>query len=96
MADRPDWTKCFLFWLTDDQYDRLLTADVPDTNWRWTVRGWLEIAGQKALCLAFGHQPIPDQCALPEHDYCGCCRKPMPARADRLPPSPSPERNTQP
>lgn len=93
-AELPSWTKRFRFWLTDDQYDRLMTDDVPDTDWRWTVRGWIERAGLRALCLTFGHTPVPDQCAIPEHDFCVCCMKPMPGAAHR--PPASTERNPQP
>lgn len=35
---------------------------------------------QKVICLIAGHVPIPDNCGIPEHDYCAWCGKPMPGR----------------
>lgn len=83
MSERPEWATKLRFWLADDQYDRLMSDDVPDTDWRWTARGWLEAAGLRVLCLTFGHHPVPDQCNLPEHDFCVCCMKATPNRAVR-------------
>ena len=48
----------------------------------WTTdRPWLyrvEDPLQRLLCVVFGHDPIRDECGLPEHDYCGWCLKPTP------------------
>lgn len=33
------------------------------------------------ICSAIGHQPIPDHCGKPEHDFCARCRAPTPGQA---------------
>jgi len=38
--------------------------------------GWLA----RRLCAVLGHEPVPDQCNKPEHDYCVWCGKRMPRK----------------
>ena len=33
---------------------------------------------ESVLCFFYGHNPIPDQCGMPEHDLCVFCNKLMP------------------
>ena len=36
------------------------------------------------MCEQLGHEPVPDQCGIPEHDYCMWCQYPTPGRAERI------------
>lgn len=47
----------------------------------WLFNCWPALSLQRLLCLAGGHEPIADQCDLPEHDYCAWCQKSMPCQA---------------
>lgn len=38
---------------------------------------------QAALCVAYGHEPVRDQCDRPEHDFCVWCRAITPGEAKR-------------
>jgi hypothetical protein len=46
-------------------------------EWPW----WLEDPWRKMCCVFLGHEPIPDQCGKPEHDFCAWCMKSLPGRA---------------
>lgn len=58
---------------------------------RWTPN-WLFVPDRvnHALCVVLGgHEPIEDQCGIPEHDYCAICQASTPnsaveERAQRL------------
>lgn len=74
---RPKWAQSLWWWLTDGWYER----QWPNRHDEFADR--VTRAGQRMLCWAFGHRPIPDQCAKPEHDACALCNKAMPGRAER-------------
>jgi hypothetical protein len=38
---------------------------------------------QRGVCAVLGHISVEDSCGIPEHDYCVCCMKITPNRADR-------------
>jgi hypothetical protein len=38
-------------------------------------------ATQRFLCRLFGHDPIRDQCGIPEHDFCVFCHASTPRQA---------------
>lgn len=40
--------------------------------------GW-----SRLVCLFLGHDPVPDHCMIPDHDYCSTCGKRTPGEAHR-------------
>jgi len=60
--------------------------DLWHRKWSWFADGWPEFLWgvepwwQRLGCLLFGHVPIPDQCGIPDHDYCAYCQKSMPGQ----------------
>lgn len=48
----------------------------------WALNRWPSRTLQRALCFVGGHEPIRDQCNIPEHDYCAWCQKTMPGAAE--------------
>lgn len=90
--DRPQWAEKLRFWLTDDLYEGLeeriaKVHEGANEAMRAVERRvengaeHLEAFGLWALCLYYGHKPVPDQCAKPGHYYCVYCLKPMPSAA---------------
>lgn len=75
---RRDRIMRFLLFRVEERWD-----DIADK------RGWPDWASfpdwpRRWLCrLLRAHAPIPDQCCLPEHDYCAWCQRSMPGQADR-------------
>lgn len=68
------------FWLWDGLSDRL----DPNITWRTNAIGYLvEKPGVWILCKVYGHEATPDQCGIPEHDFCVWCNRPMPCMARR-------------
>lgn len=80
------------YWLSETQYN---WADWRD-GWftrkvgcRWVdavidaQEKILELPLSRALCRVFGHQPMMDQCMIPDHDYCWCCNQRTPGQAIR-------------
>lgn len=66
----------WLFWRYDEFTDRLCEKDwAPD---------WMFGLPQRIFCAVLRqHQPIDDQCGLPDHDFCAWCHTPMPGKAPR-------------
>jgi hypothetical protein len=67
------------WWLVERQYGWIdwpitrrlhgRTVDaITDRQWRW-----VEQPAMRAWCRWRGHQLIPDQCGIPDHDYCARC-----------------------
>lgn len=80
---RPRWAINLRMWLTDGQYDHL-PDDAADWRWNWR-ESFLSNPGAWLLCLVFGHEAVPDQCNIPDHDFCAFCSKSMPGQASVRP-----------
>lgn len=89
---RPLWADKLRFWLTDDLYEQVERhvgkAHNAAVSALHAIEGriengaeHLETVGLRALCLYFGHEPVADQCDLPDHDFCVYCHKRMPNSA---------------
>lgn len=77
---RPDWEGRLWFWVTDSQYDHLMDNDFTSMsrreNFEWWVReALIERPVKRALCLVFGHYPVPDYPRHPNDWYCIKCNK---------------------
>lgn len=44
---------------------------------------WVEDQGKDLYCRVKGHEFQPDQCGIPEHDYCVWCLVPRPEGVPR-------------
>lgn len=90
--DRPPWADKVRFWLSDDLYEQvekhISRAHDTTVSALRAVEGRIENAAENletfglwALCTRYGHEPVADQCNLPEHDFCVYCHKRMPGTA---------------
>lgn len=71
-------------WINDsveDWYSKYLNRNVIVRTIAWKVfyytgvmLGW--------SCRFVGHEPVPDGCGMPHHDYCNWCWKPTPDLSD--------------
>lgn len=61
-----------LFWQVDRYNDWVAETGKPD--WMFSPD-----VVQIGLCIALGHNFIPDQCGIPEHDYCSWCLRSTPS-----------------
>lgn len=76
------WLHRLYFWLWDGMYDWLDPYDGPE--WPWGVlETCVERPARWVLCKVYGHEPLPDQCNMPEHDHCIWCNRLMPGLAPR-------------
>lgn len=73
------------------RYDRLnrlrswLWEGPSDTDADWWINWWTKWIGapsNRLLCALFEHSPVRDACGIPEHDYCGWCLRPTPAKRE--------------
>lgn len=92
IPDRPRWAERLRFWLTDELYEGLEkrisrvhdgAVDGLRAVERRVENGaeHLEACGLRALCLYYGHKPVPDRCGKSGRDFCVYCNKPMPGGA---------------
>jgi len=63
----------FFNWLWDDSKSIWLTDFISDH-----IKFIL-----KFLCFLAGHEPVEDNCGIPEHDYCVFCNNVMPGQAHK-------------
>ena len=74
--DGPDWLS-----------ERAVPSDRSPVNLFWCkwLNRWAYIGdpGCWVLCKIMGHQPIDDQCMMPEHRYCLWCHAPQPNREEK-------------
>lgn len=76
------WLHRVYFFLWDDMYDYI------DPGYRhdWLterVEKYIENPILWLLCKIYGHEPVMDQCAKPEHDHCVYCNKLLPNMVSR-------------
>lgn len=62
----------------------------PRYKWAWAIEGrwpetpwWILNLWQWLGCKLLGHVPIPDQCGIPDHDFCAWCQKSMPGMGQK-------------
>ncbi len=61
----------------------------PEWTWwlddHWPFERWLSLgdAVARPFCWLAGHDPIADNCGMPEHDSCAWCRVLTPGEAPR-------------
>lgn len=54
--------------------DRLLDNGV----FNWATDRFADLG-----CWFAGHDPVPDQCGIPEHDFCAWCMRLLPGQAHK-------------
>lgn len=67
--------KVWSAWITLDE-------DMPEEHWD-EIDAAMQ-AFRPLICLAYGHWPSPDQCGIPEHDFCVVCGVSTPRVADAV------------
>lgn len=72
-TSRPQWAETIRHFVTDG---------IIDEKYGWPMEGddppeydEIERRVLDALCDAFGHEIIYDQCGIPEHRYCVFCNR---------------------
>lgn len=56
--------------------------EAAEEHWDWYQEN-IEKPIAALLCHVYGHEPVQDQCGIPEHDHCVWCMTLMPNAASR-------------
>lgn len=85
--NRPREADQLYFAVTDHLIDKMADHfgdEVLDDEgfWDWYEDN-IEKPVKMLLCERYGHEPVADQCNMPEHDHCAWCMGPMPFQAKR-------------
>lgn len=61
--------KRIMFWVWNGKPDKIFAYLEGPVGW--------------TCCKIWGHEPVPDQCDKPEHDFCSWCMKSTPFQANK-------------
>lgn len=81
MTDPHEWRARILRELHDINWNDPSLLALPDDQ-QDAIERVIEQASQ-ALCQIAGHEPVPDQCGIPDHDLCVWCQTRTPGQAAR-------------
>lgn len=74
-----DFRQRLRFQVQENWFDLCEKRGWPD--WVWDITDGPVDFIIRIVCKIKGHEPIPDNCGIPAHDYCAWCMKSTPGQA---------------